>query len=152
MTLEEAKKRITDCVKLCADDYNRYEDEFMRGEAAAYKNALAILNGIDTEPVGNPDTLTLTELAHELRRLFRFKWLTVERTGYITLWKVRPKYFESEDEICKTWGRGDDQIGGMCVYIFPKATIRNLDLSEYAYESGDIDYSRCIVEVSDDAE
>ena len=141
MTFEEAKKKIADCVKLCTDDYNRYEDEFMRGAAAAYKNALAILNGIDTdhELSRNPEQLTLKELARELRRLFRFKYLTVDPyADEITFWMDKPEW------VCDSWWAGDSS------YLFDFYANRlnaYLDLSEYKDADGNIDYSKCIVEV-----
>ena len=141
MTFEEAKKKIADCVKLCTDDYNRYEDEFMRGEAAAYKNALAILNGIDTdhELSRNPEQLTLKELARELRRLFRFKYLTVDPyADEITFWMDKPEW------VCDSWWAGDSS------YLFDFYANRlnaYLDLSEYKDADGNIDYSKCLVEV-----
>ena len=141
MTFEEAKKRIKECVKLCTEDYNRYEDEFMRGEAAAYKNALSILNEIDTEPVGNPDKLTLTELAHELRKIFKFKYLTVSSTNglCINVWKYfKPEWSESDGE----W------IGCYLAFdIYPDELECKLNFSEYVDTDGDVDFSKCIVEV-----
>ena len=143
MTLEEAKRRIEECMKQSTDDYNRYEDEVSRGEADAYKHALEILECI--EPVGNPDKLTLKELAHELRRLFRFKYLTVSSTNgwCINVWK----YFKPE------WSEIDGWIGCYLAFdIYPDELICELDFSEYEDADGNIDYSKCIVEVSDDAE
>ena len=38
---------------------------------STFANAISV-------PVGIPDRITLTELAHELRKLFDFKYLTVD--------------------------------------------------------------------------
>lgn len=142
MTFEEAKKRIADCVKLCTDDYNRYEDEFMRGEAAAYKNALATLDLI--EPSGNPDKMTLKEFMDFLRKLFHFRWLTVDKEGWLRMWVCKsgyepPRYTEdgwTTYAVSKTYALLD---------IIPESL--RFDLSEYKDEDGNIDYSKCIVEV-----
>lgn len=95
--------------------------------------------------------MTLNEMAYELRKTLRFKWLALDYTGYITLWNARPKYCKEkyrEDWTSeKMWRRGNDPINGICGYIFPYAINRNLDLSEYKDENGNIDYSKCIVEV-----
>ena len=147
MTFEEAKKRIADCVKLCTDDYNRYEDEFMRGESAAYKNALAILKRVN-EPVGNPDKLTLKELARELRKLFRFKYLTVSPDScgcpsLIYCWNIRPAY-RAEGRMWLTSMEGAPTI---VTHLEAWHLEMDLDLSEYRDENGNVDYSKCIVEV-----
>lgn len=142
MTFEEAKKRIKECVKLCTEDYNRYEDEFMRGEAAAYKNALAIFNGIDTDH--ELSRLTLEDLAHELRKLFRFKYLTCEFYGgskvyVISLWNGEPRWRGG----AWWWCDNCDLITDIKLYMkFAKP-----NLSEYRDADGNIDYSKCIVEV-----
>lgn len=91
--------------------------------------------------------MTLNELAKELRKVLRFKWLTLDHTGYITLWMGRPKYIEDWAGTRKTWCRGSDLIQGMCGYIFPNAINAVLDLEEYTSERYGIDYSKCIVEV-----
>ena len=157
MTFEEAKKRIKECLKLCTDDYNRYKDEFMRGEAVAYKNALAILNGIDTdhELSINPEQLTLKELAHELRKIFRFRYLAYGEMFYwgqsnAVLWisgepltlVVRDEGGEGVPCYIHEW-KGKDIIG-----TFAEEDLAiTLDLSEYKDADGNIDYSKCIVEV-----
>ena len=91
--------------------------------------------------------MTLNELAKEFRKVLRFKWLTLDRTGYITLWMGRPKYIEDWAGTRKTWCRGSDPIQGICGYIFPNAINAMLDLEEYTSERYGIDYSKCIVEV-----
>lgn len=148
MTLEEAKKKIRNYMKQSKDDYNRFEDDICRGEADAYSHALSILEQVDTEPVVK-DKLTLTELARELKKIFKFRWLTLDYTGYITLWNKRPKYTAGWKESEKTWQRGNDPLCDMSGYIFPNAVGGALDLEEYADEHGEIDYSKCIVEMDE---
>lgn len=145
MTLEEAKKeikRLADC-QLSKFDKNPNQQAWRK--ARAYENAYDILDEIDTEPVGNPDTLTLRELAHELRRIFRFKYLTAHRSGvelFLRMYAKEPSYF-------KTYGVWSNAY----VVFFPIAVsvdLRvDLDLSDYADENGEIDYSKCLVEVEE---
>ena len=86
--------------------------------------------------------MTLTELARELRKLFKFKYLTYSN-----------EY--EEDEICLFQGRvayvdgawNDQPPYAMAMVIDPDLLSAKLDLSEYADENGEIDYSKCIVEV-----
>lgn len=92
--------------------------------------------------------MTLGELAKKLRELFWFRWLTLDYTGYITLWNMRPKF----GAVCpkdkkEMWHRGDDPLCGICAYIFPYAINEELDLREYTREISGVDYSKCIVEV-----
>lgn len=149
MTLEEAMKRIADCMKQSTDDYNRYEDNVFRGEAYAYKHALEILDEVDAEPVENPEQLTLKEFMDFLRKLFHFRWLTVDKEGWLSLWVCRsgnepPRYTEdgwTTYAVSKTYALLD---------IIPE--FLRLDLSEYTDEDIEIDYSKCIVEVTDASE
>lgn len=142
MTFEEAKKRIKECRKLSTDDYNKSEDEFIRGEAFAYKNALAILDEIDTEPSGSSGQLTLKELAQELRKLFDYRFLTCDGHGddrdYI-VWLEEPEYTRDG------WVRSSQF--GVLFYFEALWMAVHVDLSEYADADGNIDYSKCIVEV-----
>ena len=149
MTLEEAKKRIADCMKQSTDDYNLYEDEVSRGEASGYKMALNILDKV--EPVANPDKLTLAELARELSKIFGFCYLVAEGSnlyGYnIKAFLLKPKYISPG----KFWYY--EMRGNRPMVNISFADLRfDLDFSEYKDENGEIDYSRCIVEVSDDIE
>lgn len=91
--------------------------------------------------------MTLTELAYELRKTLRFKWLTLDHTGYVTLWMSRPKYKEDYEGGRKIWSKGNDPMQGICTYIFPNALNAKLDLEEYTDQVAGIDYSKCIVEV-----
>lgn len=148
MTLDEAKKKIRNYMKQSKDDYNRFEDDICRGEADAYSHALSILEQVDTAPVGNPDKLTLTELAHELKKIFKFKWLTVDEGNEIQLWVCfseddPPEFYEDG-----CWYSDSPMTDELCS-ILPSVGLFaiGLDLSEYEDENGEIDYSRCIVEV-----
>ena len=118
------------------------DDDYYRGMADGYKLSIDALKWLS----GNPDKLTLKELAHELRKVFRFKYLTMadyKHEGPVTIdiWSHKPYFRESD---C-TWN-GEGLIESKDLYDLDC----DLDLSEYADENGEIDYSRCIVEVSDD--
>ena len=143
MTLEEAKKEIErhEAVYREAD-----EDTYCRGVAGGLREALIVLDEI--EHVGNPDKLTLTELAHELRKIFRFKYLTAcnKMTGSSPIGLdlstgYRP-WFSSDGYWSISY-----VVGGGSLVIPVALLSMDLDLSEYADEDGNIDYSKCIVEV-----
>ena len=146
MTLEEAKKKI----KAQADEeYEVFEKTgsmICRGFALGAYGALAALEKV--ESVGNPEQLTLKELARELRKKCNFKYMTAESglgdCSTAHLWSDKPYYDVAKTWIC-TKGR---MYGWLASDVFSFT----LDLSEYRDENGEIDYSRCIVEVSDDAE
>ena len=133
MTLEEARKRI----KELDSGSGFFGSDYEAGWGDALNKAVEVLAKV--EPVGNPDKLTLKELAHELRRLFRFKYLTVDPyADEITFWMDKPEW------VCDSWWAGDSS------YLFDFYANRlnaYLDLSEYKDADGNIDYSRCIVEV-----
>ena len=144
MTLEEAKKRIKELDSGSSFGSSDYES----GWEDALRRVTEVLDEIDTEPVGNPDKLTLRELARELRKLFRFKYLTAHRSGvelFLRMYAKEPSYFKTYS----VWGEA-------YAVFFPIAVSEdlrvNLDLSEYKDAEGNVDYSKCIVEVSDDAE
>ena len=167
MTLEEAKKRIANCFKQSTDDYNFYGDEVSRGEADAYKHALKILACVN-DPVGNPDKMTLKELALELRKILpRTRYVTVgdnpkasivgdkivsifyERDGR----KPKPEY-NKDSMRPNTWGMKHPKLEvygkpfyAPGFYQFYVKEVVDLDLSEYKNADGSIDYSKCIVEV-----
>lgn len=157
MTLEEAKKEIAgrkamydSIVDRISDPYNTARD-FYKGEASGLSEAVDILAKVYTEPVGNPDKLTLRELARELRKIFGFGYLVAygsELYGYrVRAYLLKPKYIP----IGGFWfneTRGNDAL----LDISFSDLMCDLDLSEYADENGNIDYSRCIVEVTDASE
>lgn len=89
--------------------------------------------------------ITLEELARELRKVFKFKYLTVQYTYFvfpeIMLWDADNKPFFYK----RVW---ETEYGdGMICDFLSKDIAKKLDLSEYADENGTIDFSKCIVEV-----
>ena len=141
MTLEEAKKRITEL----DSGSNFLGSDYEAGWEDALCRATEILDEIDTEPVRNPDKMTLKELARELRKLFKFKYLTAHRRGvelFLRMYAKEPSYFKTYS----VWGEAD-------AVFFPIAVSEDLrvdiDLSEYKDADGNIDYSKCIVEVEE---
>lgn len=88
--------------------------------------------------------ITLEELAYELRKIFKFKYLIVENIRYendLTVWiyECLP-VFEADKGLWYS-DHGHD------VGFFVSDLVKHLDLSEYKDESGKIDFSKCIVEV-----
>lgn len=150
MTLEEAKKEIDRMTEEKWQVYEKTCQTTTLGEAYGLEEAMRVLDQVDGEPVENPDTLTLTELAHELRKTLCFRWLTLDKSGYITLWKKRPKYepyeYERNDEVWHI-SNYDNPLYGECGVIFPKTIKAKMNLEEYKNKRGGINYSKCIVEV-----
>ena len=143
MTLEEAKKEInknqSSPTIACNRDYDSgWEDAIFK--------VIEILEQVDTVPVPK-DTMTLKELAHELRKLFRFKYLTVDEDfrndnkPTIAIWKDRPEFNQWNE-----WEMGLIPCNG-CFDVEMLNIAESLDLSEYKDADGNIDYSKCIVEV-----
>ena len=154
MTLEEAKKKIEE---LGDDAWKKWKKEgnlISQGYALGMDDALGIVDKLDHEPVRNPDKLTLKELAREMRKLFKFKYLTVSPDFCgcpieIYCWtSIRPTYNAKG----RMWIISQEGSQTIMSSFEAWHLEKSLDLSEYADESGEIDYSRCIVEVSDDAE
>ena len=106
-----------------------------KAEHAFYEEAYKKENG-----------MTLTELANELRKIFRFKYLTKDSIGDIYCWNGKPVYDETESY----WHSGSRGGVAPVLETWPSSsTVKSLDLSEYANETGEIDYSKCIVEVDE---
>ena len=84
--------------------------------------------------------MTLKELAHELRKVFKFRYLTVSR-DIVLLWKKKPVYLIREWFI-------EGSIDQFMVINMDFFSV-DIDLSKYKDENGNIDYSRCIVEVEE---
>ena len=142
MTFEEAKRQIKELSDIQMELFDKTSDRKIYGEARAYEEAGHILDEIDTEPVGNPDKLTLKELARELRKIFKFDYLTCDNgseVNDICLWKDLPYFKRSE-----WFGQSSDSI---TMFVEVKTLAIDLDLSEYRDADGNIDYSKCIVEV-----
>lgn len=92
------------------------------------------------------EKMTLTELARELRKIFRFKYLTVEiaiYNPYFCLWRERP-YWNG-----KYWGAKEDGQKHLVTDFLDFEIVESIDLSEYRDADGNIDYSKCIVEVNE---
>ena len=139
MTFEEAKReieRLDDCLW---SEFEKNPNPKTYGEARAYEEACHILDEVDTEPVGKPDKMTLTELALGLRKLFKFKYLAVDSYGdEITLWEDKPVWDGA------MWWAGDSSY---LLDFYANRLGVALDLAEYRDADGNIDYSKCIVEV-----
>lgn len=147
MTLEEAKKKIKAQANAEWEEFKKTGSMLCQGFALGADDALETLDKVESS--GNPEQLTLRELAHELRKLFGFGYLVAygsELYGYrVRAYLFKPKYIP----IGGFWfnaTRGNDALLDIS---FSDLRV-NLDLSEYKDENGEIDYSRCIVEVSDD--
>lgn len=143
MTLEEAKKEINRLADCLWSEFEKNPNKQTYGEARAYEEACHILDEVDTEPSGNPEQLTLTELARELRKIFKFRYLTAHKSGveiFLRMYVKRPSFFNTYG----VWGNEN-------ATFFPIAVSEDLrvdlNLSEYKDEDGTIDYSKCIVEV-----
>ena len=147
MTLEEAKKQIQAQANAQWEEFKKTGSSLHQGFALGGEDALEILDEVDAEPVGNPDKMTLKELAREMRKLFEFDYVTVDANESITFWVRKPLYIS----MCGLWER-NAYLDSWDIFNIDFSSAVNLDLSEYADENGEIDYSRCIVEVSDDAE
>ena len=143
MTLEEAKKKIKAQAEAEWEEFKKSGSMLCQGFALGADDALETLDKV--EPVGNPDKLTLTELAREMRKLFEFDYVTVDANESITFWVRKPLYIS----MCGLWDR-NAYLDSWDIFNIDFSSAVNLDLSEYANENEEIDYSRCIVEVSDD--
>ena len=157
MTLEEAKKEI---LKNQSSPITYSNMDYESGWEEAISKVLKIIELVDTEPA-TKDKMTLTELAHELRKIFRFKYLAYGeefrwgQVHYQLLIGDEPFHLEVIDEggegcpcIIHEWF--SDGLG----YLFDATAylVPNLDLSEYKDENGEIDFSKCIVEVTNVSE
>lgn len=145
MTLEEAKKKIKAQAEAEWEEFKKSGSMLCQGFALGADDALETLDKV--EPVGNPDKLTLTELAREMRKLFEFDYVTVDANESITFWVRKPLYIS----MCGLWER-NAYLDSWDIFNIDFSSAVNLDLSEYINENGEIDYSKCIVEVADDIE
>ena len=96
--------------------------------------------------------ITLKELAQELRKIFRFKYLTVSPDfcgcpAEIYCWtSIRPAYNAKGS----MWIISQEGSQTIACSFEGRHLETSLDLSEYADEHGEVDYSKCILEVDDD--
>ena len=81
MTLEELRNAVCRYIDENREAYNETGDECYRAVKEELLHILGLIDSVDHEPVGNSDKMTLTELARELRKIFRFKYLTAHRSG-----------------------------------------------------------------------
>ena len=88
--------------------------------------------------------MTLTELAREMRKLFEFDYVTVDANESITFWVRKPLYIS----MCGLWER-NAYLDSWDIFNIDFSSAVNLDLSEHKDENGNIDYSKCIVEVKE---
>ena len=146
MTLEELRNAVCRYIDENREAYNETGDECYRAVKEELLHILGLIDSVDHEPVGNPEHLTLKELARELRKLFEFGYLVAygsELYGYrVRSYLFKPKYIP----IGGFWfnaTRGNDALLDIS---FSDLRV-NLDLSEYKDADGNIDYSKCIVEV-----
>ena len=93
--------------------------------------------------------MTLTEFAKKLREVFKFKYLTVSPK---TIWRddcigldifINKPWFSIEGPY---WIDSEIFTRGMLIIPY-NLLAGTLDLSEYKNEYGEIDFSKCIVEV-----
>ena len=154
MTLRERLKAVTNNFAW-EQDWNireyaehKRDIEYRRGKAEAYGDVVyrldEVLEEFPEEPVVK-DKLTLTELAREMRKLFEFDYVTVDANESITFWVRKPLYIS----MCGLWER-NAYLDSWDIFNIDFSSAVNLDLSEYKDAGGNIDYSKCIVEVSDD--
>ena len=118
------------------------EDDYFKGMADGYKLSIDALQGLSRKP----EQLTLKELAREMRKLFEFDYVTVDANESITFWVRKPLYIS----MCGLWER-NAYLDSWDIFNIDFSSAVNLDLSEYKDADGNIDYSKCIVEVSDEA-
>ena len=89
--------------------------------------------------------ITLTELAQELRKIFKFRYLTVEKPLYSLYFCMRDQKPHWTGEYWDTKNDGDKHI---IADFLEFELVEKIDLSEYVNETGDdVDFSKCIVEM-----
>ena len=143
MTLEEAKKKIKAQAEAEWEEYKKTGSMLCQGFALGADDALETLDKVESS--GNLDKLTLKELARELRKVFRFKYLTCDGCGDqrdYCIWLDKPEYTR-DGWIVYTIS---SVVNSLLLFESYKLAIQ-LDLSEYKDADGNIDYSKCIVEV-----
>lgn len=144
MTLEQIVKDMERRVDLYKEESRKKRCPELFYRSRGLHEAIAMLTAsLD----GRPEVLTLKELAHELRKIFKFGCLTAERpihNLYFALWNQKPVWNG------ESWRPADNSDRHIVADFFEFEIVGNLDLSEYTDKHGEIDYSRCIVEVADD--
>ncbi len=154
MTLEEARVKIAEKKDMCdsiANEYkNRYNpaEEYHKGVACGLNEALSILEEVESEHVGNSGKMTLVAFAKKLNDFIAFNYLTCEKEKYcrdaiVRLHWEKPIWVGGGIRRWFTGNNEQETAGELAILpIF-------LDLSEYADADGNINYSKCIVEVDE---
>ena len=143
MTLEEAKKQIQAQANAQWEEFKKTGSSLHQGFALGGEDALEILDEVDAEPVGNPDKLTLTELARQPLWILKYRYITVSdfnHKGHLVMefWEDKPTF----SKVACIWDHAS------FIYTVDVSNLGfTLDLSEYKDADGNIDYSKCIVEV-----
>ena len=92
--------------------------------------------------------MTLAELAHAIKKIIAFDYMTVHKNWckepVVFLWSGKPKYRKPND--VGGWQRDSGKSHEVC-WFGVYSIIGGLNLSEYKDADGQIDYSKCIVEV-----
>ena len=90
----------------------------------------------------------LNELAYDLKKIIAFDCITVHKNWcqepMVFLWGGKPEYSPAQD--VGGWQRVIGKSHALC-WLGVYSIIGGLNLSEYKDADGDIDYSKCIVEV-----
>ena len=105
----------------------------------------------DEEKYREKKGITLIELAHELKKLFNFRWLTLDENNGIDLWMCfadnDPPKFSGDYFL---WYSESPKTRAICtIDLDEKLAAINLDFPEYKNDNGTINYSKCIVEVDE---
>lgn len=144
MTLERIVKDLERRVDLYREESKKRNCPELFYRSRGLNEALAVLTAsLD----GRPEILTLKELAHDLRKVLKFRYLTAERpihNLYFALWNQKPVWNG------ESWRPADNSDRHIVADFFEFEIVGNLDVFEYRDADGNIDYSRCIVEVTDD--
>ena len=138
MSLKEAREKIVHLRNEMRNESVR--TEWINGYIDGLDEALYAIDDSSIDKV--LDKLTLTELARKLRKIFRFKYLTCDGCDDqrdFCIWLDKPEYTRDG------WTRYSPSE---VVSLFESYLLAiQIDLSEYSDENGNIDYSKCIVEV-----
>ena len=141
MTLEQIVKDLERRVDLYREESKKKKRPELFYRSRGLYEAIAVLTAsLD----GRPEILTLKELAHDLRKVLKFRYLTAERpihNLYFALWNQKPVWNG------ESWRPADNSDRHIVADFFEFEIVGNLDLSEYRDADGVIDYSKCIVEV-----
>ena len=158
MTLEQIVKDLERRVDLYREESRKKRCPELFYRSRGLYEALAMLTAsLD----GRAEILTLRELAHELRKLFKFDILTysawedgdcyvTEQLDEIVLWCRRvPGALPEYDETAGNF-YGDAEVIALLKISSMSAMISAcLDFAEYREIDGNIDYRKCIVEVDE---